>query len=669
MFRTKIIILGVILLVLPKLSMATAGISGYPELVNFHYRWDIVNSEVEELVKYDILIIDPENQFYSLENLQEIKKINPEIKILAYFSISDIMPHESSLDEGTIKKEMLGTIVPSGWILKDASGNNKQWWDDYYILNVTAEAPLYNGERWQNYLPKIIKQKLGKYPKIWDGVMFDNLWEGVSWLGETDLNNDGVADDTAWAESAWQAGIKKILKQTRKKMGKDFIITGNGGVLYLEKTDGVLLEHFPDRTIYGDWTDALTQYALISQDAPYPLINSNNQNSDEIDYQNFRYGLASALLYDGYFNYDRGDASHDENWWFDEYSTALGAAVSSAYNTLNTDHPNKIQEGVWRRDFANGLVLVNSTDTKRTVNLETGYEKINGTQDPEVNDGSLIGSVVIPSHDGIIILGRLAQIINATYVNGGYAKVFNMDGDLERNSFFSYDAAFSGGTEIVEVTEKNKTIVADDTYVTVYKNGTEIAKFAPYGTAFTGGVNIAVNKLYKNDARYYIVTGTRNYGPQVRIYNLKGELVNAGTFPYAESFQGGVNVGIGDVNGDKKMEIIVAAGYGGGPHVRILNNQCELIDPGFFAYDKNARYGVNIGVGDLDADGIAEIVTGPGPGGPPEVRIFDKSGTLIGGGFNAYAEDDTSGILVGVTDIDANGTNEIVTSSFGIFNL
>ncbi len=149
---------------------------------------------------------------------------------------------------------------------------------------------------------------------------------------------------------------------------------------------------------------------------------------------------------------------------------------------------------------------------------------------------------------------------------------------------------------------------------------------------------------------------------------MKGELKDPGCFPYAESFQGGVNVAVGDLNGDGRMEIISAAGYGGGPHIRILNNKCEVINPGFFAYDKSARFGVNIGVGDLDNDGKAEIVTGPGPGGGPHIRIFNKNGKIVNNGFYAYDQNDTSGVLVGVTDIDQNGSNEIVTSSFGIYN-
>jgi hypothetical protein len=48
-------------------------------------------------------------------------------------------------------------------------------------------------------------------------------------------------------------------------------------------------------------------------------------------------------------------------------------------------------------------------------------------------------------------------------------------------------------------------------------------------------------------------------------------------------------------------------------------------------------YGVNIATGDLDGDGIDEIITGlgPGPQNEPRVKIFKSDGTEIGN-FLAY---------------------------------
>ncbi|MFN2299666.1 MAG: putative glycoside hydrolase [Anaerolineales bacterium] len=66
-----------------------------------------------------------------------------------------------------------------------------------------------------------------------------------------------------------------------------------------------------------------------------------------------------------------------------------------------------LQEGsdqVWRRDFEGGIVLVNPTAEPRTVSLGGQFRKIRGTQDPAVNDGSVVSEVTLPARDGLILL-------------------------------------------------------------------------------------------------------------------------------------------------------------------------------------------------------------------------------------------------------------------------
>ena len=59
--------------------------------------------------------------------------------------------------------------------------------------------------------------------------------------------------------------------------------------------------------------------------------------------------------------------------------------------------------GAWRRDYDNGIVLCNPTSRPVRVQLEKPYRRIRGTQCPQVNDGSLVESVVLPAYDGLIL--------------------------------------------------------------------------------------------------------------------------------------------------------------------------------------------------------------------------------------------------------------------------
>lgn len=61
-------------------------------------------------------------------------------------------------------------------------------------------------------------------------------------------------------------------------------------------------------------------------------------------------------------------------------------------------------EPVWRRDFTDGIVLVNPERDTATVQLEKTYRAIYGQQDPVVNHGGLVSQVVLPPYDGRILL-------------------------------------------------------------------------------------------------------------------------------------------------------------------------------------------------------------------------------------------------------------------------
>lgn len=649
--------------------VATAGIEGSPQISNWWFKWDMSESEMEQLARFDVILVDVENQIYAPERLKKLKQLNPEIVILAYISMSDIRPDASDLDDSTFRGKLGNRLANHPeWILKDSDGKKVEWWPTFKIFNLTNTTPA-TTKKFNQAFPRMVAKYIYS-SGLWDGVFLDNVWEDVSWVStDIDLDQDGQAESKNELDTAWNKGVTKILKQIRKRTDDTWIITGNGGVGYTDHLDGVAFENFPN-TSYGDWSYSLKQYMLIGNEEQFAFINSNDDNGgNSANYQDFRFGLTSALLGSGYYGFDSGDQTHHELYFYDEYEVTLGDALGGPYNTLNTDHPTTVQEGVWRRDFENGIVLVNSTSADRSYILEDGYEKIKGIQDTKTNSGKNVGSVNLPAQDGIILLNRLSKIVGEVFINGATAKVFDYEGQEVRNSFFSYDGSFDGGTQIIRLPDKNKIIVAGDTYVEVYDTSNNLlVRFAPYGESFTGGVDIAVDRLSGKNKPYRIVTGTESSGPQVRIYSLKGVLQHAGCFPFASSSSTGVHVAIGNLDGQGPKEIVVSPAQDGGPQVRVLNDECELIDPGFFAFDESSHFGLNIAVGNVDADKADEIVVAPGEGGGPQVRIFDKGGKLVNAGFFAYSQSDHSGVHVATSDITGDGQDEIIVNSFSVFN-
>ncbi|XOU94754.1 MAG: S8 family serine peptidase [Candidatus Kerfeldbacteria bacterium] len=176
-------------------------------------------------------------------------------------------------------------------------------------------------------------------------------------------------------------------------------------------------------------------------------------------------------------------------------------------------------------------------------------------------------------------------------------------------------------------------------------------------TAYTGKlgngrldlVNIFSSPI-NTTSLYDIITGLgAGSTPQVKVFQVDGTL-ETDFLAYVSSFEGGVSVAAGDLDGDGIDEIVTGVGNGGGPQVRTFDRYGNIIfTPGFFAYGENFRGGVNVAVGDLDGDGLAEIIAGAGNGGGPQVRTFDRYGVVtISNGFFAYDLDLRGGVKVNV---------------------
>lgn len=200
----------------------------------------------------------------------------------------------------------------------------------------------------------------------------------------------------------------------------------------------------------------------------------------------------------------------------------------------------------------------------------------------------------------------------------------------------------------------------------------QLGTIVPFGPGFTGGARVATGDV-NGDGIEDIVVGSGSGSPAtVKVFD-GGNLAEARAFAaYNSGFSGAVFVAVGDVNGDGRADIVTGAGEGGGPHVQVFDGldlfpgrDLASVVPkprmGFFAFEAAFRGGVAVAIADLDGDGREEIVVGAGPGGGPRVSAYDAVDLSVRANFFAYDPGFRGGVLVTAGDVDGNGRDEIVT--------
>lgn len=150
--------------------------------------------------------------------------------------------------------------------------------------------------------------------------------------------------------------------------------------------------------------------------------------------------------------------------------------------------------------------------------------------------------------------------------------------------------------------------------------------------------------------------------PEVRLYDADNKEVKR-FLAYHEGFLGGVNVALGDVTGDGVADIITAAGAGGGPHVKVFDGRTFEEIVSFYAYDPGFTGGVSVAVGDMNGDARPEIVTGAGPSGGPHVKVFDGRTLTEIRSFYAYDESFRGGVSVAVGSAIGDSLPQIITGA------
>ena len=137
------------------------------------------------------------------------------------------------------------------------------------------------------------------------------------------------------------------------------------------------------------------------------------------------------------------------------------------------------------------------------------------------------------------------------------------------------------------------------------------------------------------------------------------------------NFRGGARAALGDIDFDGIPDLLVAAGFGGGPRVALFAGETLLTTRGrlgndFFAFPEDAttlRNGVFAALGDINGDGFADLIFGGGPGGAPRILIL--SGQLVSSFSSATFTQPIANFFVEGNATDRGGVRVAIKNADG----
>lgn len=231
---------------------------------------------------------------------------------------------------------------------------------------------------------------------------------------QIDANGDGVEDDPAELDAAWVEGKRSLLATLRSALGADAVIMINGcneasyareyinGNYLEDNIDWALVKGWEIERVlakYLRWTDLPHQPRCTTINAtpnywpPYlawerlaPAENGDILTRGYGSLQFMRFGLALALMGDGYYGFDLNTRWRGQHWWYAEYDAPLGRALGPGVDQ---------GDGSWRREFENGLVVLNTRAQQTVAQFARPYR--------DYTTGWASREHTIPAYDGRIL--------------------------------------------------------------------------------------------------------------------------------------------------------------------------------------------------------------------------------------------------------------------------
>jgi Hypothetical glycosyl hydrolase family 15 len=325
-------------------------------------------------------------QDWQAGRMRALKAANPELRVLVYKNLLAGQTKIDGFSATGVSYEEANLAHPE-WFLQNTSGQRFTLRNYSYQWAMDVGNPGYQ-QRWAENVSADVKAH------GWDGVFIDNVNPTMKYYAE--VSSVAKYPTDAVYAAATQSALAAITPRLRAAHMLVFADFGSWSdyaptvTPWLKYVDGAMEEMFVKvgstvGTGYRDeaeWTTQLGELKEAQQQGKVFLAVTHSTASDEAG---ALYGWASVLLgAEGKAVYEMANEYADETW-FPEYNYDIGAASGAESRDAN---------GVHRRAFVNGLVLVNPTAAPQTVMFGGTYSGSG------LNEAA---SAIMPPHTGLVL--------------------------------------------------------------------------------------------------------------------------------------------------------------------------------------------------------------------------------------------------------------------------
>lgn len=229
----------------------------------------------------------------------------------------------------------------------------------YYVMNPGSA-------RWREYFAEHAADNARSMG--YSGLFIDNIDRSLERPASRSENSDGTVQEYS-SDERYRADVLTGLASLRGRIGA-LPLWGNVTSSYLRPNDGNELIPYLDAVMNeyfvglwrgqlprpAHWEAQLVQAETVLQAGRRFIAVAQGQPHDQ---ERLRFAIASFLLVateHAYFRYT-DDATYDQAWLYDDYTTGLGDPLGPRYQG----------DGGWHRDFQCGRVSVNPTSHRGII--------------------------------------------------------------------------------------------------------------------------------------------------------------------------------------------------------------------------------------------------------------------------------------------------------------